>query len=665
MTLPARLRHPAPEAILVAAILVLLVFNTAATANFLTPQTAIVNLTQVATIGIVALGMSLVIATGGIDLSVGAMMAIAGALAAKIFLGDLFAIQNDGVRLAVAFVFPLIVVGVLGMFNALLIVRLRIQPFVATLILFIAGRGFAQVLTEGRLQVFRDQPFQWIGLGRIAGVPVQVILMLALCVALILVVRYTVFGRWVLAVGGNPRAAHLAGVPTGRVLALVYALSAVLAGLAGFVVISINSSSDANLVGMNMELDAIAAALVGGTLLAGGSARLAGAVLGAMFLQLLRYTLLSQGVPDAAAMVVKATIILIAVLMQKRGPEIAASVMVVWDAAGLRRAGFAVLAALLLLILFGALRYDNFLSGYNVTTVLAYNAMFACVSLGLTFVIVTGGIDLSVGAVAAFASVIAAMASTFGLGAGIAAGVVAGLGFGVVNGLLVARFGLSPFIVTLASMLAARGLALLTSGNRSVPIATDTQFMWLGMGTVGTLPVVVVGVGVLFVAGWFVLCHTPFGRTALAIGASPEAARLLGLPTRRTLVAVYGLSGALAGLAGVILAARGFAGQPTEGVGWELIAIAAVVVGGTLLTGGVGSVWGTLAGVCLLGFLFNVLNFENGKGWISLSVYWQSVLRGLVLFAVVYLQSRLVARVRGRPKYGPGNPGHYAKTSGG
>ena len=130
----------------------------------------------------------------------------------------------------------------------------------------------------------------------------------------------------------------------------------------------------------------------------------------------------------------------------------------------------------------------------------------------------------------------------------------------------------------------------------------------------------------------------------LAVGGGEDAARLMGLPVDRVKFLVYVMSGTLAGLAGVILAAQFGAGQPTEGVGWELFAIASVVVGGTLLTGGVGSVGATLAGALLLGLIFNILNFENGLGWISLSAYWQSVIRGGFLLLVVILQSRLTAR---------------------
>ena len=130
----------------------------------------------------------------------------------------------------------------------------------------------------------------------------------------------------------------------------------------------------------------------------------------------------------------------------------------------------------------------------------------------------------------------------------------------------------------------------------------------------------------------------------MAVGGNEDASKLMGLPADRVKFLVYLASGGLSGMAGVILASQFGAGQPIEGVGWELFAIASVVVGGTLLTGGVGSVGATLAGVLLLGILFTVLNFENGLGWISLSAYWQSVIRGLFLLVVVILQSQLTAR---------------------
>ena len=153
---------------------------------------------------------------------------------------------------------------------------------------------------------------------------------------------------------------------------------------------------------------------------------------------------------------------------------------------------------------------------------------------------------------------------------------------------------------------------------------------WIGLGA--------------YVIGWLVLEKLPVGRHILAIGDGEATAGLMGLKVERTLAAVYLASGMLAGLAGVILASQFGAGQPTEGVGWELFAIASVVVGGTLLTGGSGSVGATLAGALLLAMVFNILNFENGLGWISLSAYWQSVIRGAFLLVVVVLQAKLMAR---------------------
>ena len=311
-------------------------------------------------------------------------------------------------------------------------------------------------------------------------------------------------------------------------------------------------------------------------------------------------------------------------------------------AALLQRQG--VVVALLLLILFGAWRYDDFLGLYNVMSVLRYNSMFALVALGMGFVIMTGGIDLSVGATAALASVVSAGVSDIGLGAGLAVGIAAGLVVGLVNGLVIAWAKLPPFVTTLATMLAARGLALLISGNQSVSVSWDTSFTDLGGGDFLGFPIPAWIAAVAFILGALLLNFTGFGRVVLAIGGNEEAARLMGLPVARTKVLVYGLTGALAGLAGVILAAQFGAGQPTEGQGWELFAISSVVVGGTLLTGGMGSVGFTLAGTMLLGLIFNILKFENGKGEFTLSAYWQSVIRGAFLLLVVLLQNRLARR---------------------
>ncbi len=300
------------------ALALLIVLNLAITPHFATMQTLSVNLTQVCTIVIVGVGMTLVIATGGIDLSVGSLMAIAGALAPGFFTGSYFHGGNLYANIALSIAVPVAVAGLFGLFNGWLVSHFRIQPIIATLVLFIAGRGIAQVWTNGDLQVFKVPEFQAIALGHVLGVPFQVWIMVALVAVAAWVLRRTVFGRQVLAVGGNEPAARLAGVPVARVKLLVYVVSGLCSGVAGLIVIAMNSAADANLIGLGSELDAIAAVAVGGTLLSGGRATIVGTLVGALTIQLVRYTLLANGVPDSAALIAKAVLIVVAVWLQRR-----------------------------------------------------------------------------------------------------------------------------------------------------------------------------------------------------------------------------------------------------------------------------------------------------------------------------------------------------------
>ncbi len=303
-----------------------------------------------------------------------------------------------------------------------------------------------------------------------------------------------------------------------------------------------------------------------------------------------------------------------------------------------------ILIALAALLLLGVIRYDHFASAYNIFSFWRYNSMFLLISIGMAFVIITGGIDLSVGAVAALASVVSALASPYGGVAGVLAGAFAGLVIGVLNGMVITHMRILPFIVTLATSLGAHGLALLLGHNDAVSISSTTSFANFGQGDLWGVPIPGIVSAIAALLGWIALRSTRFGRHALSIGGSEEASRLMGLNVDRTLVAVYALSGLLAGVAGAILAAQFGAGQPNEGIGWELFAISAVVLGGTLLTGGQGSIAMTIAGVALLGLVFNLLNFENGLGFISLSAYWQSVIRGVFLLLVIVLQARVLKK---------------------
>lgn len=303
----------------------------------------------------------------------------------------------------------------------------------------------------------------------------------------------------------------------------------------------------------------------------------------------------------------------------------------------------AVWLALAALIVFGLLRYENFGSAYNISSFLNYNSLFIIIAVGMCFVIMTGGIDLSVGSVAAFSSVIAAYLSPHGLWLALPGGILAGAFFGGINAFTITRMHIPPFIATLATMIGAKGAALVVSGAQTVSVDWGSNFTKLGMEKAwGIAPWSIVIVMLAVVVLWFVLEKTSLGRTVLAIGGGEEAAVMMGLRTDSAKTFVYVLSGSCAGLAGVLLASGFGAGQPLEGIGWELTAIASVVVGGTLLTGGLGSIPATVAGALLLGLVFNILNFENGKGAISISAYWQMVIRGGFLFVVILFQARVM-----------------------
>jgi galactofuranose transport system permease protein len=296
--------------------------------------------------------------------------------------------------------------------------------------------------------------------------------------------------------------------------------------------------------------------------------------------------------------------------------------------------------ALVAAIALGAARYEEFLTTENVANVLRQNSMLGFVALGMTFVILSGGIDLSVGALVAVAGVSAAYLASHGVVIALIGGVASAALLGTVNGLLITKARIQPFITTLAMLIGARGAALAATNEQSilVPAGSD-RLTWIGRGNVGVVPFPIVLLVVAYVGGMLALRYTRFGRHVYAIGDSEEAARLMGLRVDRVVVATYALSGALAGVAGVVLAARLGSGQAVAGTGWELDAIAAVVVGGTVLTGGEGGAGATLVGVLLLAVIFNLFNLEG-----TISPWWQWVLRGGFLLGVVVVQAVLHRR---------------------
>lgn len=302
----------------------------------------------------------------------------------------------------------------------------------------------------------------------------------------------------------------------------------------------------------------------------------------------------------------------------------------------------AAVVALVLVLMIGAWRNPEFLGSENILNVLRQNAVLTLLAVGMTFVIISGGIDLSVGSILAFTSVVTVKLAPEGLPVAAAAAVLTGLGLGMVNGLLVARLRIAPFIATLVTLLALRGLTLAVFGEETVALTEGrSEVLAFGRGFVLGLPVQVPIIGVVLLAAWVVLTQTRFGRAVYAVGGSEDSARLLGIDVAATRFAVYGLSGALAGLAGFLFAVRIGAGITNYGLGLELDAITAVALGGTLLSGGVGGVAGTAVGVLIVGFLFNLFNLDA-----TLDTFLQKVVRGGLLTVVVVMQGTILARRR-------------------
>lgn len=273
--------------------------------NFASVATLRLNLLQVAPVVVVAMGMALVIGTGGIDLSVGSVMAIAAALI-PLYIG-----YGTAPSILVA-----LVAGVLtGTLAGTVVARVGVQPIVATLALLVAGRGIANLI-GGRIRTVRDPGFRELGSGSILGVPYVVLVAAFVALTVWLFVGRTTTGRQLVAIGGNARASALAGIPVKRVLTTVYIVSGVLAAVAGILVTARLQASDPTRVGQLYELSAITAVVVGGSPLSGGQVRVLGTVAGALLIQLITFTLVARNVADEWAQIVQAVIVLLAVYVQ-------------------------------------------------------------------------------------------------------------------------------------------------------------------------------------------------------------------------------------------------------------------------------------------------------------------------------------------------------------
>ncbi|MBE3578761.1 MAG: ABC transporter permease [Caldanaerobacter subterraneus] len=295
---------------------------------------------------------------------------------------------------------------------------------------------------------------------------------------------------------------------------------------------------------------------------------------------------------------------------------------------------FSTWGALAILIIFFSITSDKFLSVDNLLTVALQTSIIAIIAMGQTYVIITGGIDLSIGSNIALGGVVAAllMANGFSIPISIIIALLVGLFVGTVNGTLVAYGKIPPFIVTLGAMSIIRGTAYVLTGG--IPITNvPLEFSTFGMGRILKIPVPVIIMVILIAIFGFILAKTKLGRYIYAVGSNREAARLAGINIPTVLIAVYAISGFLAVWAGIIVAGRIISGQPAAGMGYELDAVAASVIGGASLFGGEGTILGTIAGAFVMGVLRNGLNLLN------VSAFWQQIIIGAVIIGAVFLDT--------------------------
>jgi len=294
---------------------------------------------------------------------------------------------------------------------------------------------------------------------------------------------------------------------------------------------------------------------------------------------------------------------------------------------------YSVILILVLISVFFALSSENFLTVSNLLNISLQTSIIAIVAIGMTFVILTAGIDLSVGSIMALSGALAAgLITRNGLGTAAGIGIALGIGvvIGIINGLLIIKGDMPPFVATLAMMAVARGLTLVYTQGR--PIAgIPENFIFLGTGQLFGIPVPVILMAIFGILAAIILRHTRFGLYIYSTGGNEETTRLAGINPNHIKLAVYAISGFTAAVGGILLTARLWSAQPNAAIGWELDAIAAPVLGGTSLFGGVGTIGGTLVGAFIIGVL------SNGMNLMGISSYYQLVIKGVVFILAVML----------------------------
>ena len=608
--------------------------------SILNTQNLLDLLQQMSYLAIAAIGTTFVMVSARIDLSIGSTLTVATTTAALL-------LTRHGLPPALGILVPLLIGAAVGLANGFLTTKARVNPVIATLGMLIVLAGAANLVVGGETVSGLPYAVTYLGTATFGSVPAGAFVLLAVLAVAEYSLRKTRLGRYCYHIGSNERAARLNGVPVNRYVVTYFVIGGTLAGLAGLIMMGRLLSTNVD-IGKDLELQAIAVTVIGGTSLFGGRGSAIGTVLAAAFVTVINNGLRLTNISVYWEITVTGGLIILAVAldsMRRRDADIVVAAAVRRQALGRKVSGLTARISvgdhLIWFIVAAAVMAMSFLSPYFLTAhnlldnVLRQSAVVGILALGMTFVVAARGLDLSVGSnVALSSSVMALLIRQHGvsLWPALLAGLLIGCLIGLVNGLLIAKLRLPPFIATLGMLSVARGLVLVLAGSSPIDVLPK-DLLYLGRGVILGIPVPVVILATVWMVCAYLLRWTRFGRYGLAIGGNEEAARLSGIRVDRYKIAVYVFCALLAALGGVVLAGRLGAAQATTASGVELSVIAAVVVGGTSLLGGQARLAGSLGGAMLVAVL------NNGMQLRGIDTNWIAITFGLVMVFAVALDA--------------------------
>ena len=609
------------ESVLVLAFLLILGGVTLSNQGFINPSNLVDILYNSSYIGVAAVGMSMIILCGHIDISIGAALGLCATVAGKLAVA--------GVALPIVFAATIITGGIIGCLNGLLVAYCRIPAIVTTLGMASILKG-GLILSTGGRWIYGLPPGFGISRQFILGVPVPICALILLGVAFSIWLKYTPGGRQIYAVGGNAEAARLSGIPVRKVTLGVFVLNGLLVGISA-ILYATNFTAIQSNVAPGFELTVITSAVIGGVSILGGTGTVAGALMGAVLLQTIGTALVFLHIRAEWFQTVQGSLILLTILLDvfRRRRTSGASTITASGGGGGEAASpkffnirwltvqEAVLIGILILVVVAlTFRSDRFLTPANLLNQTRFLSEVALLAVPMTFIIILGGIDLSVGSTMALSAILLGFSwQSFGFPLWLAVCVALGGGAfaGLLNGLVIVYLGVPPLIVTLATLAIYRGLSFGISESRSVHGFPESFAFW-GSGNVSGLPVQLYILIAVLIVSALVLAATPLGRCVYAIGNNETAARFAGLRVGRIKLLMYSFSGFMAGVAGFIFTSRVTSTRADAATGLELDVIAAVVFGGTSIFGGRGSILGTALGVVTIQLLKNGLQLAGLRG---------------------------------------------------